>query len=120
MINTEEIRITEDEATTAAYGNSPRAAINPVAIAKRRFVAEAQLSKALWNIVDQLPTEGSLAGNGDDDLTAAAILEQIAILLRCPHPTTQEWYERNLPSRIYLQTADPVIAYDLHLKERKN
>ncbi len=89
-------------------------------MAKRRFVAEAQLSKALWNIVDQLRIEGSLTGNDDDDLIAAAVLEQVALLLRCPHPTTQEWFERNIPSRIYLQTADPVIAYDLHLNDREN
>ena len=75
MIEPEEIRISEDEATAAAYGKYGHTAINPVAMAKRRFVAEAQLSKALWNIVDQLRTEGSLAATDDDDLTAAAILE---------------------------------------------
>ena len=73
---------------------------------------------------DQSPAGGSRLGSqaasGDDDLIAAAFLEQIAILLRCPHPTTQEWFERNIPSRIYLQTADPVIAYGLHLNDREN
>ena len=78
-----------------------------MAMAKRRFVANAQLSKAVWTIVDQVRTHGTLQEPSKDDLVAAAILEQIATILRPPHPTTQKWFDfEGVPSS-YLQTADP-------------
>ncbi len=117
MINSEQILITEEEATSAAYGHSRREAVNPIAMARRRAVANAQLSKALWTIVDQLRTEGTLDNPSFDDLTAAAILEQIALILGSPHPTTQSWFDLGAAPRWYVQSADPVISRDLYLND---
>ena len=117
LINPEEIRITENEATVAAYGDYRGSAVNPVAMAKRRKVADAQLSKALWTIVDQLRIQGTLSLPSPDDLTAAAILEQIAILLLSPHPTTQKWFDQANSSRLYLQSADPFVSKEMEANQ---
>ena len=116
MLDAKEIRLTEEEATTAAYGHKNRNFLNPVGVRKRRKVADAQLSKALWNIVDQLRTNGAGNRTTTDDLIAAAILEQVALLAELPHPTTQIWFEASQATRIYVQTADPVVALELNLK----
>ena len=42
MINPEQILITEEEASSAVYGHSRREAVSPIAMAKRRAVANAQ------------------------------------------------------------------------------
>ena len=80
-----------------------------MAMARRRLGADAQVSKTLWNIVDQLRTNGTLEGPSSDDLTVAAILEQIAIVVGAPHPTTTKWVDPDSAIRTYIQTADPVI-----------
>ncbi len=89
MIDATEIRLTDKEANDASYGCPDDVETDPMAMIKRRLIANAQLSKALWTIVDQLRTQGTLASPSMDDLTAAAILEQIAIIIETPHPTTQ-------------------------------
>ena len=81
-----------------------------MAMAKRRFVANAQLSKAVWTIVDQVRTHGTLQEPSKDDLVAAAILEQIAIILRSPHSTTQKWFDFEGVQSSYLQTTDPDVV----------
>ena len=80
---------------------------------KRRLVANAQPSKALWTIVDQLRTQGTLDMASMDALMAAAILEQIAIIIRTPHPTTRRWFDYSTASRDYLQSADSEVVWDL-------
>ncbi len=111
MINVQEILLTELEATNAAHarGSKTRLGTNPLAMARRKAVAEAQVSKVLWNIVDQLRTNGSLEAISSDDLTAAAILEQITIVADVPHPTGTIWFEIKEARRTYVQTADPLI-----------
>lgn len=116
MINAEELRLTDEEATTAAYGHKNRYFLNPAGLRKRRGVIDAQLSKALWNIVDQLRTNGTGDEITTDDLIAAAILEHIALLANLPHPTTQFWFEVQESPRIYVQTADPVVVRELQLE----
>ncbi len=110
MINADEIRLTEIEATKAAYADPKDGWIHPIDMSKRTCVADAQLSKAIWTIVDQLRTEGTDQTPSTDDLVAAAILEQIAIIIESPHPTTQRWFNFESPDRDYVQTADPEIA----------
>jgi hypothetical protein len=110
MINADEIRLTEIEATKAAYEDPKDRWINPMDMSKRTSVADAQLSKAMWTIVDQLRTQGILQTPSMDDLVAAAVLEQIAIIIESPHPTTQRWFNFESPDRDYVQTADPEIA----------
>ena len=110
MINVEEIRLTEAEATSAAYGQGRRLGINAVATSKRRLVADAQLSKTLWTIVDQLRTSGTLAPPPSDDFSAAAILEQIAIVIAAPHPTATNWFDPDATARTDIQAADPMLG----------
>ena len=116
MINVEEMRLTDEEGTTAAYGHKNRTLLNPVGLRKRRGVIDAQLSKALWNIVDQLRTHGTGDQITTDGFIAAAILEHIALVANLPHPTTQSWFEVHESARIYVQTADPVVARELQLE----
>ncbi|PKB73418.1 MAG: hypothetical protein BZY75_02035 [SAR202 cluster bacterium Io17-Chloro-G7] len=89
-----------------------------MAMLKRRLIANAQLSKALWTIADQLRTQGTLATPSMDALTAAAILAQIAIIIETLHPTTQNWFNQNLfnyeaARRGLLQSADPDSVWNL-------
>ena len=86
MIIADEIRLTEIEATNTAYGDSDRRWVNPMAVAKRGFVANPQFPKEVWTIVNQLRTLGTLQGPSMDDMVATAILEQIAIILRSSTP----------------------------------
>ena len=114
MLNLEEIRLTDEEATSAVYDQKDNRIQNPIARRKRRHVADAQLSKCLWNIVDQLRTNGSTDGAiSQEDLVTAAKLEEIALLAKLPHPSTRPWFDIGGASRIYMQTADPQIALEL-------
>ena len=110
MINVQEIRLTELEATNAAYMRGNGFGVNPTATGRRRLVTAAQLSKTLWNIVDQLRTNGTLEAPSSDDLTAAAILEQIAIVVGAPHPTATIWFDPDAAIRTCVQTADPLFV----------
>jgi hypothetical protein len=117
MLNLDEIRLTDEEATSAAYGRDGKRSLNPVALRKRRQVADAQLSKCLWNIVDQLRTHGAGGGPAsEEDLVGAAKLEEVALLANLPHPTTRLWFSVDQAARIYMQTADPLVALELRNK----
>lgn len=116
MLEPKEIELTDSEMTVAANGHTRGTSINHVALRRRREVAKAQLAKALWTIVDQLRTQGTLDNPSSDDLTAAAILEQVSLIAGLPHPTTQYWFDHGGSPRIYVQTADPVVSRELSLR----